>query len=59
MTKIRQGRGREGGGGGKGAHRVLDHTYPELSVARATLVTTKSWVQPSEYSSPIFLELQS
>ena len=47
MTKMRQGRerGRErggegGGGGGKegGVHRVLDHTYPELSVARATLV---------------------
>ena len=48
MTKMRQGRerGRErggeggGGGGGKvwGVHRVLDHTYPRLSVARATLV---------------------
>ena len=42
MTKIRQGRGKggEGVGGGKGGgvHRVLDHTYPELSVARATLV---------------------
>ena len=42
MTKIRQGRGRWGewGGGGKGgeAHRVLDHTYLELSAARATLV---------------------
>ena len=47
MTKMRQGRerGRErggegGGGGGKegGVHWVLDHTYPELSVARATLV---------------------
>ena len=50
MTKMRQGRerGRErggegGGGGGKegGVHRVLDHTYPELSVARATLVLLK------------------
>ena len=47
MTKMRQRRerGRErggegGGGGGKegGVHRVHDHTYPELSVARATLV---------------------
>ena len=41
MTKMRQGRERGGeGGGGKegGVHRVLDHTYPELSVARATLV---------------------
>ena len=42
MTKIRRGRegGGEGGGGGKvgGVHRVLDPTYPELSVARATLV---------------------
>ena len=46
ITKMRQGRGRGrerggegGGGGGKegGVHRVLDHTYPELSVARATL----------------------
>ena len=24
------------------SHRVLDHTYPELSVARATLVLTTS-----------------
>ena len=45
MTKMRQGRergGEGGGGGGKegGVHRVLDHTYPELSVARATLVST-------------------
>ena len=45
MTKMRQGRergrerGGEGGGGKEGGvHRVLDHTYPELSVARATLV---------------------
>ena len=39
MTKIRRGSEGEGGGGkGGGAHRVLDHTYPELSVARATLV---------------------
>ena len=45
MTKMRQGRERgrererEGGGGTEGGvHRVLDHTYPELSVARATLV---------------------
>ena len=41
MTKMRQKRERGGeGGGGKegGVHRVLDHTYPELSVARATLV---------------------
>ena len=42
MTKMRRGRERGGdrGGGGKegGVHRVLDHTYPELSVARATLV---------------------
>ena len=53
MTKMRQGRerGRErggegGGGGGKegGVHRVLDHTYPELSVARATLVSSKIFV---------------
>ena len=43
MTKMRQGRERGGeGGGGKegGVHRVLDHTYPELSVARATLVNS-------------------
>ena len=44
MTKIRREREGEGGGGlgggkGGGAHRVLDHTYLELSVARATLVT--------------------
>ena len=44
MTKMRRERerGGEGGGGGEkegGVHRVLDHTYPELSVARATLVT--------------------
>ena len=41
MAKIRRGRGGEGGGGGKGggAHRVLDNTYPGLSVARATLVS--------------------
>ena len=45
MTKMRQGRergrerGGEGGGGIKGGvYRVLDHTYPELSVARAPLV---------------------
>ena len=40
MTKIRRGREGEGGGEGNGggSHRVLDHTYPELSVARATLV---------------------
>ena len=43
MTNIRRGREGEGGGGwlggkGGGAHRVRDHTYPELSVARATLV---------------------
>ena len=43
---MRQGRergGEGGGGGGKegGVHRVLDHTYPELSVARATLVFLK------------------
>ena len=43
MTKMRRERergGEGGGGGGKegGVHRVLDHTYPELSVARATLV---------------------
>ena len=39
MTKIRRERGGEGGGRkGGGAHRVLDHTYPELSVARATHV---------------------
>ena len=46
MTKMRRERerGGEGGGGGGGGgkeggvHRVLDHTYPELSVARATLV---------------------
>ena len=41
MTKMRRERGGDGGGGiGKdgGVHRVLDHTYPELSVARATLV---------------------
>ena len=40
MTKMRQGRERGGEGGGGiegGVHRVLDHTYPELSVARATL----------------------
>ena len=43
MTKMRQGRERGGEGGGGiegGVHRVLDHTYPELSVARATLVLT-------------------
>ena len=38
----KEGRGEEEerGGGVKvgGAHRDLDHTYPELSVARATLV---------------------
>ena len=48
MTKMRQvrkrgrergGEGRGGGGIKGGAHRVLDHTYPELSVARATLVS--------------------
>ena len=47
MTKIRriwerggEGKGGRWAGGGKweGSHRVLDHTYPELSVARATLV---------------------
>ena len=43
MTKMRRERerGGEGGGGGRkkgGVHRVLDHTYPELSVAKATLV---------------------
>ena len=43
MTKMRRERergGEGGGGGGKegGVHRVLDYTYPELSVARATLV---------------------
>ena len=39
MSKIRRGRGGEGGeGNGGGAHRVLDHTYPELFVARTTLV---------------------
>ena len=41
MTKMRQGRERGGeGGGGKegGVHRVLDHTYPELSVVRVTIV---------------------
>ena len=43
MTKMRQGRergGEGGGGGGKvgGVHRFLDHTYLELSVARATVV---------------------
>ena len=43
MTKMRRERergGEGGGGGGKegGVHSVLDHTYPELSVARATLV---------------------
>ena len=44
MTKMRRERerGGEGGGGGGGkeggVNRVLDHTYPELSVARATLV---------------------
>ena len=27
---------------GSRAHRVLDHTYPELSVARATLVRVPS-----------------
>ena len=53
MTKIRRGRwrggergegGEEGGGGkGGGAHRVLDHTYPELSVARATLVSSHEY----------------
>ena len=46
MTKMRRERerGGEGGGGGKegGGHRVLDHTYPELSVARATLVWIKN-----------------
>ena len=31
----------EGGGKGGGVHRVLDHTYPELSVARATLVSER------------------
>ena len=42
MKKWKKGlrREEERGGGGKvgGAHRDLDHTYPELSVARATLV---------------------
>ena len=39
MTKMRRERGGEGGGGKEGGvHRVLDHTYSELSVARATLV---------------------
>ena len=43
MRKRKKGkrkREEERGGGGKvgGAHRDLDHTYPELSVARATLV---------------------
>ena len=44
MTKMRRERerGGEGGGGGGGkkggVHRVLDHTYPKLSVARATPV---------------------
>jgi len=39
MTKIRQGRGRGGECEGRGgANRVLDQTYPELSVARATVV---------------------
>ena len=38
MTKMRQGRERGGGGKEGGVHRVLDHTYPKLSVARATLV---------------------
>ena len=42
MTNMRRERergGEGGGGGGKGGvHRVLDHTYPEFSVARATLV---------------------
>ena len=30
MTKMKRGRG--------GIHRVLEHTYPELSVARVTTV---------------------
>ena len=41
MTKMRRERERGGGGGGgkEGrVHRVLDHTYPEISVATATLV---------------------
>ena len=41
MTNIRKGRdGERRGGEGKGggAHQVIDHTYPELSVARATLI---------------------
>ena len=54
MTKMRQGRergrerGGEGGGGGKegGVHRVLDYTYPELSVARARLVPFQFVVCP-------------
>ena len=38
----RRRREEERGGGGKvgGAHSDLDHTYPELSVSRATLVHT-------------------
>ena len=49
MTKIRRGREGEGGGGkGGGAHRVLDHTYPELSVARATLVSIRMGDLPAK-----------
>ena len=46
ITAMINERGGEGGGGGGkegGVHRVLDHTYPELSVARATLVLTSSF----------------
>ena len=40
MRKGKRRREEERGGGGKvgGAHRDFDHTYPEFSVARATLV---------------------
>ena len=55
MTKMRRERergGEGGGGGGKegGVHRVLDHTYPELSVARATLV-----FKQTDYPTNLFI----
>ena len=36
------------------AHKVLEHTYPELSVARATLVKLSFYLQLGMISSRVF-----
>ena len=57
--RRREGRGREGGEKEGAAHRFINQTNPELSVARATIVSLKTYQQTSPLTMHLYYFLFS